>query len=346
MLTVGVDIAKATLEAATWQDGRAVRLGTFEQTPAGWTALRDAIAGLQTAPADTRPATDREPVAIVLEPTGGYELAFALWARQQASWQVHRPNPARVRAWARSQGLRAKTDRQDALLLARFGASAQPALPVWQPLASEVSELEQLLRRRDEVADWLQRERRRYEQLGVRPDASTTVRASLERLLTTLEGELADLERAITDHAQRHAELRAGEERLRTVPGVGARIALPLLVTCERYHTLTAGQGDAKGLVAYVGLDPQPHESGVSVWRPALISRQGDRGLRARLYMGALGALRGDNPVHAFYQRLVDRGKPKKVALVAAARKLLVWAWAVFTSDQMFDATKTVKSAP
>jgi transposase len=227
MLTGGVDSAKATLEAATWQDGRAVRLGTFEQTPAGGTALRDARAGLQTAPADARPATDREPVAIVLDPTGGEELACALWARQQASWQVQRPTPARVRAGARSQGLRAKTDRQDALLLARFGASAQPALPVWQPLASEVSEREQLLRRRDEVADWLQRERRRYEPLGGRPDASTTVRASLERLLTTLEGALADLERAITDHAQRHAELRAGEERLRTVPGVGARTSAP-----------------------------------------------------------------------------------------------------------------------
>src|SRR5260221_9474177 len=173
MLTVGVDSAKATLEAATWQDGRAVRLGTFEQTPAGWTALQDAIAGLQTAPADTRPATDREPVAMVLEPTGGYELACALWARQQASWQVHRPNPARVRSWPRSQGWRAKTDRQDALLLARFGASAQPTLPVWQPLASEFSELEQLLRRRDVVTDWRQRERGRYYQLGVRPGAST-----------------------------------------------------------------------------------------------------------------------------------------------------------------------------
>lgn len=189
-----------------------------------------------------------------------------------------------MRAWARSQGLRAKTDRQDALLLARFGASAQTALPVWQPLASEVSELEQLLGRRNEVHDWLQRERRRYEQLGVRPDASTTVRASLERLLKTLEDELADLERAITEQVERHAALQASEQRLRTVPGIGARVALPLLVACERYAALSGGQGDAKGLVAYVGLDPQPHESGASIRRPARISRQGDRLLRARLY--------------------------------------------------------------
>lgn len=117
-------------------------------------------------------------------------------------------------------------------------------------------------------------------------------------------------------------------------------------VTCERSHALTAGHGDANGGVAAVGLDPQPHARGVSVWRPALSSRQGDRGMRARLSLGALGALRGANPVHAFSQRLVDRGKPKQVALIAAARKLLVWAWAVCISGQPFDATKMAKLAP
>lgn len=351
MMTVGVDIAKATLEAAAWHEGQAVRLGTFPQTVAGWEAVREAVAKLTVASASTPDGqrqgdAGQEPVAIVLEPTGGYELAFALWARQLPGWQVHRPNPARVRAWARSQGFRAKTDRQDALLLARFGASAQPALPVWQPLASEVSELEQLLRRRDEVADWLRREQRRSEQFEARPGASTTVRASVERLLKTLEDELAGLERAIAEQVQRHATMQAVQERLRTVPGVGTRVALPLLVACERYRALAGDQGTAKGVVAYVGLDPQPHESGTSVLRHARISRQGDRLLRARLYMGALGALRGDNPLRAFYQRLVARGKPKKLALLAAARKLLVWAWAVFTSGQPFDAAKTVKLAP
>ncbi len=120
-------------------------------------------------------------------------------------------------------------------------------------------------------------------------------------------------------------------------------MALPVRVTGERSPALTGGQGAAKGVVADVGRDPQPHESGTSGRHPARISRQGDRGLRARLYMGALGALRGANPVQACYQRLVDRGKPKKLALIAAARKLLAWAWAVFSSGQPFDAAKTVK---
>jgi transposase len=142
---------------------------------------------------------------------------------------------------------------------------------------------------------------------------------------------------------QRHATLVASKQRLLTVPGVGPRVVLPLLVTCERYHTLAGEQGTAKGVVADVGLDPQPYESGASVWQRARISRQGDRSLRARLSMGALGALRGDNPIRTFYQRLVARGKPKRLALVAAARKLLASAWAVFISGEPFDATKTVK---
>ena len=182
------------------------------------------------------------------------------------------------------------------------------------------------------MVDWKQRERRRYEQLEVRPDASTTVHAGLEHLLNTVEDELATPERAIAEQVVQHDKLRAGEERLRSVPGVGARIALPLLVACERFYALAGRDGDVNGMVAYVGLDPPPRETGVSVRRSALISRHGDRLLRARLYMGALGALRGHNPIHAFYQRLVARGKPKKVALVAAARKLLACACAVFIS--------------
>src|SRR5260370_41618192 len=99
---VGVDIAKVTLEAAAWQEARALRLGTCEQTAAGWAAVRDAVAALQVSPAgrgrDPGTGTDPEPVAIVLEPTGGDEPGLALWARQPDRWQGHRPHPAPARA--------------------------------------------------------------------------------------------------------------------------------------------------------------------------------------------------------------------------------------------------------
>ena len=108
--------------------------------------------------------------------------------------------------------------------------------------------------------------------------------------LTTSEDELAGLEWAIAEQVHHHAPLQAAEQRFCTVPGVGPRVALPPLVAYARYRAPAGEQGTAKGVVAYGGLDPQPHEGGASIRRRALISRQGGRLQRARLYMGALSA--------------------------------------------------------
>jgi hypothetical protein len=139
--------------------------------------------------------------------------------------------------------------------------------------------------------------------------------------LTTSEDELAGLEWAIAEQVHHHAPLQVAEQQFCTVPGVGPRVALPLLVAYARYRAPAGEQGTAKGVVAYGGLDPQSDEGGASIRRRALISRQGGRLQRARLHMGALGAYHGANPSHTFYQWLVDRGKPKKLALIAVARR-------------------------
>lgn len=341
MLTIGIDVAKASVEAAVWDEPRqrGIALGGFANAEPGWEALMAAAhAALGVA------AAHAAPIQVVLEPTGGYELGLALWAHAQPGWQVLRPNPRHVREWARSQGRRAKTDRQDALVLAQYGA--QVPTPAWQPLPAEVGELEQLLHRRDELETALQRERLRQQQVAARagqPGMPAAVGQSIARLIEALEREQAALEQAIAAHLRQHAPLAAARDRLLSVPGVGARNVVPLLVLLSRWQVQTSGHGSAKGLVAFAGLDPQPHQSGTSVHRHATISRQGEARLRSRLYMGALGALRGDNPVHQFYDRLVGRGKAKKLALVAAARKILVWAWAVFHSKAPFDAAKTIQ---
>ena len=334
MLILGVDVAKVQIAAAVWQDGRGHALGSFANTPAGW----DALATHLPAPMAADPAQ----VTLVLEPTGGYELGLALWAYRRG-WLVRRPNPRHVRDWAKSQGRRAKTDAQDAQVLAQYGA--QVPSPLWQPLPAAVSDLEQLVHRRDEVEALLQRERARRDQVAARPEMPSAVRQSIERLLEALEHERGELEQAIADHLRQHPELAAARTRLLAVPGVGARNVLPLLVLLARWQAQTGGCGTVKGLVAYAGLDPQPYQSGTSVQRHATISRMGERLLRSRLYMGALGALRGHNPVRSFYDHLVSRGKAKKLALVAAARKILVWAWAVFHSGAPFDAAKATARA-
>ncbi len=333
MVTVGIDVSKDTLALALWQEGATQVLDPVPNTLAGW----EQMVGLLAARLPTEALARLD---VVLEPSGGYELALAVWAHQR-NWQVHRPNPRQVREWARSQGRRAKTDRQDALVLARYGA--ERSLPLWQPLPSEVSELEALLRRREEVQGLLLQERNRWQQVHRRPGMHQAVLQSVERLIGVLEEELAHIEQAIADHTARQAQMQQTCARLRSVPGVGPKNVLPLFVLLSRWQTLTGGAGTSRGLVAYAGLDPQPYESGTSVHRRAGISRQGDRSLRRVLYMGAMGALRGDNPVRAFYQRLVGRGKAKKLALVAAMRKMLIWAWAVFHSGLPFDAAKTAR---
>jgi transposase len=331
-VAVGVDMAKATFTAAVWQAGRSTELGRWPNTVAGFAALEQAVEARAPAAA----------IQLILEPTGGYEAALAPWAHAQG-WTVSQPNPRHVREWAAGLGRRAKTDRQDAQVLARYGAERQP--PRWQPLATEVRELESLLRRKDELEAMLRQERNRQQALGLRPGVARAVPARVQRLIGALEGELREVEQAIAAHQRQQTRLQEQARQLRTVPGVGERTVLPLLVLLQRWDTLTAGRGDAKGLVAYAGLDPQPYESGTSVHRRATISRMGDRAMRRRLFMSALGGVRHANALRAFYLRLVGRGKAKKLALVAAARKLLVWAWAVFRRGTAFDSTRLVGAA-
>lgn len=321
---LGVDVGKTTLVAATWQQGTGQVLGSFPNTSDGFAALTQALA-------------PTGPVRLVLEPTGGYELALAAWAVQQG-WVVCRPNPRQVRDWAKGRGRRAKTDRQDALLLAHYGADCDP--PAWVALPAAVSELESLLRRRDDLEQLLRQERNRLQQLGARPGVAAAVPPSLQKVIGALEDALRELEEAIAAHQQQHPAIAQAVRRVQTVPGIGRRNSLWLVVVLYRWQTLTGGQGTTKGLTAFVGLDPTCHESGTSVRGPRTISRMGVAPIRRLLFLGALGGVRGQNPARDFYQRLVARGKPKMVALVATARKIVGWAWAVFQQETSFDPAK------
>ena len=246
--------------------------------------------------------------------------------------------------WGKSQGQRAKTDRQDALLLARYGAHHD--LPLWQPLPAPVAELEALLARRTDLEGMLRQERNRQHAL-VSQDAFTgPVAASVEAAIAWLEQAIAAIEAAIDEHLKRHPDLRQEAQRLRQVPGIGSRNVLPILVLLYRWGSLTTFLGTARGLTAFVGLDPQPYRSGTTVYRPSAISRQGAPAMRSLLYISALGGAHGHNVLHDFYQRLVAAGKPKKLALIAAARKILVWAWAVFRDHANFDPMRANGAEP
>lgn len=319
-VAVGVDMAKASFVTATCIAGQLYELGPQANTRDGFEALQRQLAALPEV-------AEQDVMHLVVEPTGGYEQPLVVFAYEQG-WQVSLPNPKQVRDWAKGIGRRAKTDRQDALLLARFAAERNPAPQ--QPPPEEVSQLDSLLKRRQELAQMLHQERMRQQTVGQRPGIAGAVVANLQRVTEALEEALAEVEAAIEQQMRQHAHLHRERRRLLALPGVGPKNVLPLLVLLYRWQAVTSGTGDAKGLTAFVGLDPQPHDSGRSVHQPAAISKMGDSEVRRLLYMGALGGVRGHNPLRLFYQRLRGRGKAAKVALVAAARKILVWAWTIF----------------
>lgn len=329
-LYLGVDVSAASLDVAYAYQGQEALLSSYPNRPTGWRALDKAVVVRTAAAAD-------ETIHLIVEPTGGYERGLVRYAHEQG-WAVSVVNPFYLRRFSQGQGQRGKSDSRDALMLARYGAQQEPPAQ-WQ-MAADAQALQSLVSRRDDIKKLLRAEHNRRLQAQHDPSTPQAVLDSLARTLETLSAELDALEEAIADLLQRSATLHDQEQLLRSIPGVGRKVVLRLLALCHRFEALTAGEGTANQLVAFLGLDPQPHESGRSVHKRTTISRMGDRAGRADLFMAALGGVRGHNPLRTFYQRLLDNGKAKKLALVACSRKILVWAWAVFSSHQPFDPLK------
>jgi len=332
-LCIGVDVSEKTLDVAYWDDReqKAVFIGEYANTHTGFGAIKEKIE-------KHRKAMSAELVHVTMEPSGGYEQPFAHFVDQQDGWVGSLPNPAHPKRWAEAIGKRAKTDSQDARTLAHYCFVSNP--PVWKPLPPEVEQLEHLLDRLDNLKDMLVREKNRLGSAQYHVQSHEAVYDDLHESISSLEDRIEKLQGIIADHLDKHPHLKEQRKILLSVPGVGVRSVLYILITMHRWGAFTDGEGDANGIVALLGLDPKTHESGTSVHKRGRISRQGDRSQRSRLYMCALGGVRGNNPLRAFYERLVGRGKPKKLALVAAARKIVVWCWAVFRSNTTFDATR------
>ncbi len=329
-LYIGTDVSLEYLDVAiATTPTLRTELGRFGNQQAGWEELAMQIKQI----AESQQITT---LHLVMEPTGGYEEGLLYFAYAQG-WQVTRVNPLQVRRWASGQGVRAKTDRQDALVLAWYGATTHSSAQ--DPMDEGAAELDALLRRRTDLTQLQRAEKNRLGQAQRKPRTPHAVLQSLERTLHTLDAELQALEEAIKQLLKDRPYLQQQRNILRSSPAIGEKLSLELLVVCYHFAAYTQGQGTCKQLVAFVGLDPQPHQSGKSKDRSP-ISRQGNAHIRSQLYNGALGGIRGNNPLKSFYQRLLAGGKAKKLALVACARKVLTWVWAIFTSNTPFDASR------
>lgn len=332
---LGVDVSAAKLDTAYADGDQEQGLPCYANNQRGWQALTQQATALAAAQGEST-------VHLIVEPTGGYERGFVAYAHE-IGWAVTVVNPYYVRRFAQGQGERGKRDSTDARMLARYGRQQQP--PAQSPMAEEGQALQSLVSRQDDLKKLLRAERNRLQQARHNPQTPETVLGSIERTIDMLAEEEKALDAAIQELLSRAQALDEMAQLLRTVPGVGRRVVLRLLSLFYRFQALTAGQGTTNQLVAFLGLDPQPYESGRSVRQRPTISRMGDKAGRADLFMGALGGIRGHNPLRTFYDRLLQRGKAKKVALVACSRKILIWAWAIFSSGLPFDSRRVLPNS-
>jgi len=288
---VGIDVAKAHLDVATWPAQERLRVSRDEAGLAELTGWLHA----------------RSPRLIVLEATGGLETSVAA-ALVEAHLLTAVINPRQARDFAKALGCLAKTDALDALVLARFGHAIQPTPRPWKD--EETQALAALLQRRRQVVEMLTAEKNRLASAHprVQTDIQTTI-DWLEARLKALDGDL---------QGRLHASpiWREQDDLLRGVPGIGPVTAVTLLAALPELGTL-----DRRQISALVGVCPFNRDSGQCRGRRMIFG--GRAGVRAVLYMATVSASRCNPVIKAFYERLRAAGKPAKVALTACMRKLL-----------------------
>ena len=304
---VGIDVSKGTLDIATLPAGEA------------WTVANDA--GAIDALVDRLAALT--PALVVLEASGKYEAPCAA-ALAAAGIPVAVVNPRQTRDFAKSTGQLAKTDSLDAAMLALFAERVRPeprALP-----DAESEALQAILARRRQLVGMLASEKDRAHM------AASSVAKSIAKHVRWLERELGAVDDDLRDAIRESAVWRAKDDLLRGVPGVGRVLATTLLADLPELGRLNRREIAALVGVAPLNRDSGKHRGERSVWG-------GRADVRTALYMGALAAVRSNPPVKALYERLVGKGKPKKVALVACMRKLLVTCNAVVRDGQKWEAS-------
>lgn len=316
---VGIDVAKRKLDMAV-QINSKIKSKVFDNTPAGHAGLMQWLIDRGAEPHATH---------ICMEATGPYSEAVAI-ALVEAGWRVSVVNPARIKGFAQSELARNKTDRADAALLLRFCAAMQPSL--WTPPSAAWRELRAWVDRLQALKDMHQQERNRLEAHLASGQAQLVKAVQVH--LDWLDKQIAELEHDITDHIDRHPDLKRDAVLLRSIPGIGDTTVAKVLAYAGDVRRFAS----AKALAAFIGVTPRQRLSGSSVKGRTMMSRTGHADLRRALYMPGLVARRHNPALKVFGDRLSAAGLAPKAVVGAVMRKLAHLIYGVIKSGQPFDA--------
>jgi transposase len=322
MEACGIEVSARELVVALQGKKGGTSLRRFANTPVGHRALLHAL---------TRGG---KRVRVVLEATGLYGLDVALALSEQQGVEVMVANPRAVRHFAQAMMQRSKNDQLDAVVLREF--AARMPFRAWVRPKENTLALWSIARRLEALTEMCTAEKNRRHAAGLSQSIPASVRRDIARSLRFHERAMEELRQQARKCIAADAQLQQRYQLLRSVPGIGETSALHVLAELA----LLPEDRDVRQWVAYAGLDPREHSSGTSVRKYTRISKVGNRHLRHALYMPALVASRREPHLRGFYQHLLARGKRKRQALVAVARKLLHAIYGMFLSGQPYNGAR------
>lgn len=299
---VGIDVSKYELDIYILPSNT---YATYKNTSLGIQAIK-------------RKLTNYPKAKVVLEATGGYEKRLAN-KLIEAGVEVCIVNPRQIRDFAKALGKLAKTDKIDAQVIALFAEKIQPEAR--KKTSKNQAELAEISTRRNQILDIITMEKNRLDKThGV-------IKKSINKIIKALEKELSEIEK-LQDKIVKEDEFYSNIfDKLVSVPGIGVKVANSLIAYLPELGTLTSRQ-----ITALAGLAPFNRDSGTlrgmrTIWG-------GRASVRCAMYMATLVATKHNATIRMFYQRLCEAGKPKKVALTACMRKLLICINAMIKNNQ------------
>ena len=261
-----------------------------------------------------------------MESTGIYSQALACFLVAH-DVMVSVVNPLKIKGFSQSCLVRNKTDKADAILIAKFCQAIQPS--AWEPKPESITKLQSLVRRFDDLQKFYYQEQNRLEA------SDAIIIESIEKIQSMLQSEMEAIEKQIEAHIQSCQVLKDKQQLLISIPGVGDRTTSKLLAFCGNIEAFQ----HPKQLAAYAGLNPSHRTSGTSVNGKSRLSKMGNAEIRKALYMPALVAMKHNPIIKCFCEQLHQRGKPKMVVVCAAMRKLIHIIFGVLHSQKPFNAT-------
>lgn len=310
---VGIDISKSSFDVAV-EESKQYQHYKFSNDLTGFKELKKVLKG--------------NDYWFVMEASGPYYLKLACYL-ESSGLNLSVVNPLVIRRFCQMRLTRAKTDKKDAVMIAEYGKAEAPT--AWKSEAGYMLEMRQLLA----YAEQLDKSRtgyiRQLEAFKQSPCLSKTVKKGLDKSIKDTAAQISVVEKQMESIIKLHHKDLF--DRLKSIPGIGKKTGMTLVVISGGFTKFE----NAKQLSSYVGLSPRIFESGTSVKGKARICKMGMSRIRSMLYVCSWSAIKCNKACKSLYERMVAKGKPKMVALIAVANKLLKQCFAIATSGNSYD---------